>query len=218
MNYDAVIFDLDGTLCDTLPDIHRSVNLTLAAFGCPEREFSHTALGINRGSRHLIAHALPDGADEKTVTDTLALYMKIYGEHLCDTTAPYPGIAALLDRLRHAGIKLAILSNKPDELVKRLAEHCFPGVFDIAVGQGKYPTKPSPEAPLAVAAALGVPRERVLFVGDSDVDMMTAHNAGMASVGVLWGYRSRDILEDAGAGRVAEEPDKIYDIIAEETK
>lgn len=213
MNYDAVIFDLDGTLCDTLPDIHRSVNLTLAALGFPEREFAHTALGINHGSRRLIAHALPEGADEKTVTDTLALYMKLYGDHLCDTTAPYPGISKLLSRLSESGVKLAILSNKPDVLTKRLAEHCFPGVFDVTVGQGQYPAKPSPEAPLAVADMLSTTPDRVLFVGDSDVDIITAHNAGMTSVGVNWGYRSCEVLVNAGAEHIADAPDEIYDII-----
>ncbi len=216
MNYDAVIFDLDGTLCDTLPDIHRSVNLTLAALGLPEREFAHTALGINHGSRRLIAHALPEGADEKAVTDTLALYMKIYAEHLCDTTVPYPGVSKLLSRLSLSGVKLAILSNKPDALTKRLAEHCFPGVFDVTVGQGRYPVKPSPEAPLAVAAMLSTAPDRILFVGDSDVDIITAHNAGMTSVGVKWGYRSCEVLENAGAEHIADTPDEIYDIIITE--
>ncbi len=216
LKYKAAIFDLDGTLCDTLPDIHKSVNQTLSELGFPPREYSHTALGINHGSRRLIEHALPEGTGDETVDETLALYMKIYSEHLCDTTAPYPGIFELISRLRASGVKLAVLSNKPDALVKRLADTLFPGLFDIAVGQGKYPVKPSPEAPLAVAAALGAEPSRVLFVGDSDVDVLTAHNAGMTSAGVLWGYRSREILSDAGADVLVSAPDEIYDIIVTE--
>ena len=213
MKYTSVIFDLDGTLCDTLRDIHASVNRTLAALGYPERSFEHTRGGINRGSRHLIAHALPDDADEGTVMETLALYMKIYGEHLCDETVPYPGITPMLARLNAENIKLAVLSNKPDPLVKRLAEHCFPGIFDIAMGQGEYPVKPEPTAPLAIACTLGVSTETVLFVGDSDVDVLTAHNAGMTAVGVTWGYRDRDVLVSAGADHIISHPSEIYDII-----
>ncbi len=212
MKFDGVIFDLDGTLCDTLSDIHVSVNRALSKNGYPERAFAHTAQGINRGSRFLIAHALPEGAGEDVVTSVLSQYMGIYAEHLCDTTRPYPGIPELLSSLKLRGARLAILSNKPDALVKRLSEHCFPGVFDVSVGQGKYLVKPSPEGPLAIAERLGFVPERVLFVGDSDVDMITAHNAGMRAVGVSWGYRAVSVLEGAGADEIVSAPDEILKI------
>ncbi len=210
--YRAAIFDLDGTLCDTLSDIHASVNLTLRENGFPERKFSHTEMGINHGSRFLIAHALPEGTDDDVVTDVLAKYMKIYALHLCDTTSPYPGVPELLFSLKADGARLAILSNKPDALVKRLAEHCFPGVFDLAIGQGEYPVKPSPEGPLAIAARLGAAPEDILFIGDSDVDMRTAHNAGMRAVGVSWGYRGVGVLKEAGAEAIANKPEDILKI------
>lgn len=219
MKYTSVIFDLDGTLCDTLRDIHNSVNEMLREKGYPVRSFDHTKSGINRGSRYLIAHALPDGSKDSEIDAALANYMEIYREHLCDYTVPYGGITALLSDLRSAGLSLAILSNKPDELVSRLASRLFPGIFELTAGQGAYPVKPSPEAPLAIARELGTTPERVLFVGDSDVDIETANNAGMTAVGVTWGYRDRDTLVSAGAGHIVSTPADIYRIIMmEETK
>ena len=213
MKYTSVIFDLDGTLCDTLPDIHSSVNAMLKERGYAERSFEHTAGGINHGSRHLIAHALPEDIGDSEIDAALARYMQIYGEHLCDSTVPYDGIVSLTSRLRDDGVKLAILSNKPDTLTKRLASQLFPDTFAITVGQGAYPVKPSPEAPLAISRALGCKPEEILFVGDSDVDVMTAHNAGMKAAGVTWGYRGRDILVSAGADHIVDVPLGIYDIV-----
>lgn len=214
IKYRAVIFDLDGTLCDTIADIAASVNLTMSAMGFPERSVEHTALGMNRGSRNLIAHALPEGADDGVVDGALSLYKEIYAEHLCDTTAPYPGMAELVKTLRLRGVKTAVLSNKPDAHVKRLVGHCFPGMFDEVVGQGRYQIKPSPEGPLAVAGLLGVSPKETLFVGDSDVDVMTARNAGMVSVGVTWGYRTPDVIARAGADFIVGTPEEIIGIIS----
>lgn len=214
MNYTSVIFDLDGTLCDTMPDIHSSVNAMLRRRGYPERSFEHTTQGLNRGSRFLISHALPEGACDAEIDAALALYMSIYGDHLCDQTVPYDGITQLLSDLLRLGITLAILSNKPDAFVARLSEQLFPGAFRLTVGQGAYPVKPSPEAPLAIAQKLGVAPESILFVGDSDVDIITAHNAGMTAVGVTWGYRDRSVLVSAGADYIVDTPSDIYSIIS----
>ena len=211
--YDAIIFDLDGTLCDTMPDIHASVCMMLDLLGYPGRELSHTVNGINRGSRHLIEHALPDGVSKADVDAALDCYMKFYSEHLCDATAPYAGITDLLPRLRDRGVKLAVLSNKPDTFVSRLAAALFPDTFTVTVGQGPYPAKPSPTAPLAIADMLGAAPDRILVVGDSDIDVITAHNAGMHAAGVTWGYRTRDVLVAAGADHIVNKPIEILGLL-----
>lgn len=226
MKYTSVIFDLDGTLCDTLYDIHASLNSMLRERGYPEHSFEHTKSGINRGSRYLIAHALPEGSREDEIDAALEHYMKIYSEHVCDATVPYEGIIPLLYDLRRAGISLAVLSNKPDELVAVLAERLFHGMFAITIGDAlvdsghdAYPKKPSPVAPLAIAHTFGTSPENVLLVGDSDVDIQTAHNAGMTAVGVTWGYRDPEVLILAGADHIVSAPADIYKIIIEgETK
>ncbi len=213
MKYSAVIFDLDGTLCDTMPDIHASVNIMLKQLGYPVRTFEHTIMGLNRGSRYLIAHALPENASDEEIDCAMKIYMKIYREHLCENTNIYPGVYGLISNLSDTGTPLAILSNKPDIFVKAMADRYFPGKFMEALGQGRYPVKPSPEAPLSIAQTLGIEPNRILFVGDSDVDIKTAHNAGMTACGVLWGYRGIDILREAGAEFIVSNPDEIMSIL-----
>ena len=208
--FDAVIFDLDGTLCDTLPDIHASVSRMLERLSYPPRTVTNTIWGMNHGSRNLIRHALPDGAGEDEVDTALAVYTEIYGAHVCELTTPYRGIRELVEKLSRDGVMLAVLSNKPDALVAKIISKLFPGSFAMTVGQGPYELKPSKEAPLTIASMFGVPPEAVLVVGDSDVDVETAHNAGMKAAGVTWGYRSRDVIEKAGADFIVDTAEELY--------
>ena len=209
----AIIFDLDGTLMHTLPDIHSSVNAMLRREGYPEREYENTVGGINRGARHLIAHALPDGASDAEIDRALATYSEEYALHYADTSEPFCGIDEMVVDLLAAGCRLAVLSNKPDPFTKKLTHEAFGNSFDPVVGQGKYKTKPSTEAPFAIAAEWGMSPDSIVFVGDSDIDMETAKAAGMRAVGVSWGYRPTECLRAAGAEFVAETPDGLCRII-----
>lgn len=209
----AIIFDLDGTLMHTLPDIHLSVNEMLARLGYPTHDYEHTVGGINCGARHLIAHALPEDASEAQIDEALAVYSSIYAEHYADTSEPFSGIDETVLDLLADGFRLAVLSNKPDEFTKKLTREAFGNSFDLVIGQGKYKTKPSPEAPLAIAEEWGLTPDQIVFVGDSDVDMQTAKAAGMRSVGVSWGYRESELLRRAGAEHIADTPAALYSII-----
>lgn len=209
----AVIFDLDGTLMHTLPDIHSSVNEMLSRLGYPTHNYEHTVCGINRGARYLVTHALPEGTNESDVDDALAVYSGVYAEHYADTSEPFFGVDEMVIDLLSSGYCLAILSNKPDSFTKQLAKEAFGNSFDPVIGQGKYKTKPSTEAPLAIADEWGLAPDQIVFVGDSDVDMQTAKAAGMRAIGVSWGYRESELLRRAGAEYIADTPDELYSII-----
>ena len=209
----AIIFDLDGTLMHTLPDIHASVNAMLSREGYPLREYEHTVYGLNKGARYLIAHALPDGASDSDIDRALATYSEEYALHCADSSEPFDGTDEMILDLLAAEYRLAVLSNKPDEFTKKLTSEAFGNSFDPVLGQGKYKTKPSPEAPLAIAAGWGLTPDEVVFVGDSDIDMMTAKAAGMRAVGVEWGYRDPSLLLEAGAEKLAKTPAELFKII-----
>ncbi|MCD7943561.1 MAG: HAD-IA family hydrolase [Clostridia bacterium] len=201
----CVVFDLDGTLLDTLPDIFASVNAMLHALSYPERNVKETLSGIGYGSRYLIASSLPKGATEGEIDEALGVYREYYRAHFSEATVPYAGISDALMSLKSAGASLAVLSNKPDELTAALIGKWFPDTFDFVLGQGKYKAKPSPEAPNAVADALGTAASDLIFVGDSDVDVMTAHGVGARCVGVTWGYRPASVIKNAGADFIVDD-------------
>ncbi len=209
----AVIFDLDGTLMHTLPDIHTSVNAMLEREGYPLRDYENTVGGINRGARQLIEHALPDGVTGEKFERALEVYSEEYAIHYADTTEPFAGIDGLVLDLLAAEFRLAVLSNKPDEFTKRLTYEAFGNAFSPVIGQGKYKTKPCPDAPLAIATEWGLSPDEIVFVGDSDIDMQTAKAAGMTAIGVAWGYRPKELLMEAGAEMIAETPEELYSII-----
>lgn len=213
MTQKAVIFDLDGTLMHTLPDIHTAILRMQSALGYPTSEYEDTVGGINHGARELVKHALPEGVTEAELLAALDVYTDAYADCYADTTAAFDGIDALTDKLRRDGVRMAVLSNKPDPFTKRLAAIGFGDRFSPVIGQGMYAPKPSTEAPLAIAAEWGIAPDEIIFVGDSDVDMMTAKAAGMYAVGVSWGYRAPELLRAAGADAVALTPDGLYDLI-----
>ncbi len=202
----GVIFDLDGTLCDTLPDLGAAMNKMLLSFGYPIRNREELRLAICYGAREFVFRSLPETArDEVTVTRSLAVYRENYKTALTVNTAPYAGISELLLSLCRAGLPVAVYSNKPMAQTKTVVAHYFPDIpFTAVVGHvDGTPVKPDSTIALSIAAQMGLDPSEIAFVGDSDVDMQTACNAGMVPFGVTWGYRDAETLCRGGARYLA---------------
>lgn len=213
----AVIFDLDGTLLDTLGDLRGAVNASLAMRSLPPRSLEEVRAFVGNGVRNLMKRALPQGTPDEEIDHALADFKAYYAQHLCDETRPYDGIPELLSQLRQRGIKTAVLSNKLDSASKQLIEHYFPGQIDVVFGErAGVPRKPDPASCNEVVDLFGVPKEQILYVGDSDVDMQTAKNAGLTAVGVTWGFRERRVLLDSGADVLIDRPAQLLDLLAPE--
>lgn len=190
----AILFDLDGTLLDTLGDLHASTNAVLRSFGYPERTVDEVRRFVGNGARVLIQQAVPAG-EETRVDEVLSAFQTYYAAHCDILTRPYPGIPALLADLE-GKYPLAVVSNKPDRAVKELAKIYFPTLY--ARGESAdCPRKPAPDMVRAAMEALGA--ERCVYVGDSEVDVLTAKNAGMPCLSVTWGFRDVETLHRAGA-------------------
>lgn len=213
----AVIFDLDGTLANTIPAIREGLNLTMKLYSYPEHTDAEVLTYINNGARELVRRAMPAvlREDEEVVSRVLADYDRLYAETYHHTDRTYDGIVDAVVALRRKGLKIAVLSNKQDVFVKRLCEQLLPaGVCDVAQGvvAGK-PTKPHPYLSELVAERLGVSTDECVMVGDSDVDVKTARAAGMAHIGVSWGYRDREFLRENGAETIADTPVQLLKMI-----
>ncbi len=193
---EAVIFDLDGTLLNTLDDLTASVNHIFGKYGLPLQETSDVRRNMGNGARYLLSHMMPQGTDTPGFDGILADYGEYYKMHCKELTAPFPGIMDMLRKLKKAGIRMAIVSNKGDEAVKELASVYFEDLMDSAVGERPgIRRKPEPDSLLAAAAEMGVHKDNILYVGDSEVDHETAKRAGMQCVLVDWGFRDRADLE-----------------------
>ena len=214
----AVIFDLDGTIANTISAIREGVNLTMEKYGYPQHDDSDILRFINNGARELIRRAMPEHLrqDEDLVSRVLADYDTLYGTVYLHTDRTYDGIGELVRELHdRLGLKIAVLSNKQDLFVKNLTEQLLPkGCYEAAQGviYGK-PTKPDPYLVEVVAQKMGVSAAECAMVGDSDVDIRTAANAGMTHIGVSWGYRDETFLRANGAVRVAAIPAELLDMI-----
>ena len=190
----GILFDLDGTLLETLADLTDSVNYALRQYGCPERTMEQVRQAVGNGTRRLIAESLPGREDDPPVEDVLATYLAWYGEHCRIKTRPYAGILEALSQLKDR-YPIAIVSNKPDKTVKLLCTEHFGDVY--ALGElPDCPRKPAPDMVYRAMAQLGV--ERCVYVGDTEVDVLTAKNAGVPCLCVLWGFRDREQIEAAG--------------------
>lgn len=203
MKYKAVLFDMDGTILDTIDDLRDAVNHTLTAHGYPCCDTQTVRDATGNGAKELIAGCLPQGAETPDFDTILHEYKTYYAAHTCVKTAPYEGIVALLDELQAKGCKVAIVSNKPDGAVKPLAEKFFPGI--PAFGEAGLPRKPAPDMVYHALKILGVEKESAAYVGDSEVDVATAKNAGMDLIAVSWGFRSRARLKESGAVNIADD-------------
>ena len=212
--FQTVIFDLDGTLLDTMPDLMDAGNHVCQQMGWPQRSIEAYRVMVGIGMRNLLQELAPAGAQDPALDDAIAEYLAYYGTHNADKTLPYPGISALLNALQEKGIRMAICSNKSDEFSKKLAEHYFPGVFQVVRGRiDGFPGKPDPAGVKLVMEALGAEPSATLYVGDSSIDMATAHNSGIASCGVSWGFRGRQELEDAGAEYIVDTAEELLALI-----
>ncbi len=193
--YDAVLFDLDGTLLNTLGDLTDAVNHTLRLYEYPARTENEVRSFVGNGVRKLIERALPGGADDPNMENALAEFKRFYTAHCSLRTRPYDGVPEALAALHEAGLKLGVVSNKNDEAVRTLCRVFFGSLVTVAVGGREgVPRKPAPVMPLDALAALAAAPERTLYVGDSDVDAETAQNSGFDCMLVTWGFRSRDEL------------------------
>lgn len=210
----AIIFDLDGTLLNTLGDLRNAANEALRLRGLPPRSLEEIQCFIGNGVRNLMRRCLPEGAPDTEIDAALADFKRYYGAHLCDSTVPYDGISELLCELRKRGMKVGVLSNKLDAATQTLIRHYFPGQADVVFGEhSDIPRKPDPTSCHMVMEQLGVQPEEVLYVGDSGVDMQTARNAGLTAVGVTWGFRSRAVLLENGAHALIDRPEQLLQLL-----
>lgn len=212
LSYRAVLFDLDGTLLDTLEDLADSMNAVLRQLGFPEHPLEPYKRFVGDGVVNLVRRALPEGhRDDATVSRAVALMRRIYGEHWADKTRPYPGIPELLDALVRLGVRMAVLSNKPEDSTRLCVAKLLPRWrFHAVVGQSSaVPPKPDLAGVRLITAQLGLPPEQFVYLGDTDTDMRTANAAGMFAVGALWGFRSADELLANGAKALVGHPNEL---------
>jgi len=214
MKYELVIFDLDGTLLDTVEDLRAALNYGLEQGGFPPKTTAEMKLIIGGGVRNHVKNAVPEGTPEDVIDRVFAAFKARYNAHNNDTTRPFPGIPELLKALKAAGIRVAVNSNKLDEDSHVLVAAHFPGLVDMAIGDREgVPRKPSPVSANEIMAALGVSPDRVLYVGDGDSDIQTARNAGTDGAWVSWGYRSREDLKGLEIPRAFDTAEALRDYI-----
>lgn len=217
MNYRLIIFDLDGTLLDTIGDLAAACNHVLRKHGLPEHDCNAYRYFVGNGITRLIERALPPEAREASYVAWLRReFVDYYQHNLSRNTKPYEGIPRMLAELRDKGFQLAVASNKYQLGTTTLIEHFFPDIpFAAILGQReKVPAKPSPSIVMSILERTGVDKAHTLFIGDSSVDMETAANAGVFSIGVTWGFRQREELERHGACLIAEHPEEITAFVA----
>lgn len=200
MKYELVIFDLDGTILDTLEDLADSMNYALAKYEYPTRTVDEIRSFVGNGLLMLTRRAIAPETDETVIQTVLAEQKAYYKEHCADKTKPYDGVIELLEELKAAGYKLAVVSNKADYAVQILCEQYFPEIFHLTVGEKEgVRRKPAPDAVYAVLKELQVEKAKAVYVGDSEVDIQTAENAQMQVVLVDWGFRDMHFLKEKGA-------------------
>lgn len=214
MKYKLAIFDLDGTILDTLEDLADAVNYALGECGCPLRTIEEVRRFVGNGIRKLIERAVPAGLTEEEINRVHQIFSAYYQEHCADKTRPYEGILPLLKRLQAAGCLTAVVSNKADVAVQPLCQQYYEGLFDYAIGEREgIRRKPAPDAVQEVLRRLKIDAGEAVYIGDSEVDIQTAANAGLESIIVTWGFRDRAYLESQGGRRFVDRPEEIAEII-----
>jgi phosphoglycolate phosphatase len=211
-SFSTYIFDLDGTLLDTLGDLAASVNYALRTHGMPEHSLDDVRRFVGNGVRKLMERAVPYGADNPLFDETFATFRQYYMAHSLDTTRPYEGIPETLTALKARGCHLAVVSNKMMAATQELCHHFFSDTIEVAIGEDEAAgirRKPAPDTVFTALKALGVGKEDAVYVGDSDVDIQTARNAGLPCISVLWGFRDRDFLLQNGAETVISTPSEL---------
>lgn len=208
--FDTYIFDLDGTLLSTLNDLATSTNYALRWAGMPERTIEEIRMFVGNGVKLLMERAIPNGINNPKFEETYAKFREHYLEHNLDTTSPYDGVPELLRELKRRGKKLAIVSNKFYAATQDLAKHFFPDTIKVAIGEREtIRKKPAPDTVLEALRQLGASKEGAVYIGDSDVDIMTAKNCGLPCISVLWGFRDKDFLIQHGGTIFVNKPSEI---------
>ncbi|MBE6931829.1 MAG: HAD family hydrolase [Ruminococcaceae bacterium] len=215
MKYNAIIWDLDGTLLDTLGDLAASVNAALTKNGCPTRSIDEVRRFVGNGVENLMRRAMPEGREDVEFDRLFADFRAHYALHSNDTTSPYPGVIPALLQLKHQGIKMAVVSNKLDSAVKSLCLLHFGDLIDVAIGEREgVRRKPAPDSVLQAMELLGT--TDAVYIGDSEVDIATAKNAELPCICVSWGFRSEETLRHAGAEKIAPDAEALMKLLNEE--
>ena len=215
----TIIFDLDGTLMDTLDDLTASVNYCMEKNGCPAYDRAAVRQMVGKGVYVLMERALAGGRENPCYDACIRDFSDYYERHMLDHTRPFVGISEMLEDLKGRGYRLAIVSNKFDAAVKELNVRFFAGQIEVAIGEAQAKgirRKPAPDTLFQVLKELGVPRERAVYVGDSDVDLHTAANAGMDCIAVTWGFRTEEFLKEQGADRLAKDAGELRNYLQSE--
>ena len=208
--FETYVFDLDGTLLETLKDLAASTNYALRTHNMPEHSIEDVRMFVGNGVKKLMERAIPNGIENPLFEDVYATFRQHYLEHNLDTTKPYEGIPELLAELKARGKKLAIVSNKFYAATQELARHFFPDTIEVAIGEREnIKKKPAPDTVIEALRQLGASRETAVYIGDSDVDIMTAKNCDMPCVSVLWGFRDKKFLTEHGATFFVEKPSQL---------
>ena len=215
MSFKGVIFDLDGTLVNSLEDLADSMNSVLLNFNFPVHAFNTYKSFIGEGIRNLVRVALPESnRDEQTVAECYNLMMEVYNHNCINKTKPYEGIIDLLNELKSRNMKLSVFSNKADEFTKKIVQTLMPNYFDVIMGLStEGHKKPNPLGALQISEKLGIRPENLIYMGDTSIDMQTAKNAGMYGVGALWGFRTREELIASGAKYILDDPMDLLNIL-----
>lgn len=209
-DFETYIFDLDGTLLSTLDDLVASTNYALRWAGMPERTVEEVRMFVGNGVKLLMERAIPNGINNPKFQETYAKFREHYMEHNLDTTCPYEGIPELLRELKRRGKKLAIVSNKFYAATQELAKHFFPDTIEVAIGErDSIRKKPAPDTVLEALKQLGASKDNAVYIGDSDVDIMTAKNCNLPCISVLWGFRDKDYLVKHGGTIFVDKPSEI---------
>lgn len=212
--YKLAIFDMDGTILDTLTDIAAAVNHTLKLFDMPLRSKEEIRMFVGNGLRKLSERAVIDGTDDDTLDRFFEEMIHYYGEHSSDTTAPYHGINEVIAALKDRGVVTAVVSNKANFAVIQLANKFFDGLFDYAIGEHNgFAPKPAPDMVNEILNLSGISRKEAVYIGDSDVDITTAMNSNMDCIAVSWGFRDIDFLKEHGATVIADSPEDLLTLI-----
>lgn len=211
----AVLFDLDGTLADSLADLAAAANYAIGRFGFPAREVECYKLFAGDGMAKMIERALPSGSnDAQTVSEIMPVFLAYYGEHYCDCTRAYSGMTDVITELKKRGVLISVVTNKNEEMAQMVVEKLYGELFDFIIGKREgIPAKPDPTAALIAMDKLNVKPEDCVFVGDSKMDVKTGVNCGAYPVGVLWGFRGEDELIAGGAEKIIFEPKELLAII-----
>ncbi len=212
MRYKLYIFDLDGTILDTLTDLWSAVNYTMRQFGYPTLTKEQVGDRTGNGIARLVKLSLPEGVDEDAQKRALAIFKQYYVEHCADNAKPYERIKDVIATLKESGAKCAVISNKADEAVQKLAKDYFDGSFDVVIGQKDgVRQKPYPDEVESVLKELGVKKQDAVYIGDSEVDVQTAKNANLDLIAVSWGFRGKARLIECGAKVIIDTPEQILE-------